>query len=179
MASFRDKLKINGSQFETPLTIRHVESHLFFGPLSRHFTIAYLALLCGVLKLANDSLITRVPVSQRIGGAIDDFVIWVCLMPFVLSRFTRRQQSIIAWGATKFALGFGAFIMMTVGTGTSYQSGRPTDAVVFFFLGLIWLPSLEFVPRFTPHQKYITLARFVLSVPLVILGVHGGNWHWS
>ncbi len=50
MASFLDKLKINGSKFETPLTIRHVESHLIFGPLSRYFAVAYLALIFGLLK---------------------------------------------------------------------------------------------------------------------------------
>ena len=30
VTSFLDKLKIDGSKFETPLTIRHVESHLIF-----------------------------------------------------------------------------------------------------------------------------------------------------
>jgi hypothetical protein len=54
VTSFLDKLKIDGSNFETPLTIRHVESHLIFGPLSRHFPVAYVAALCGVLKLASD-----------------------------------------------------------------------------------------------------------------------------
>lgn len=179
MVSFLDKLKINGSKFETPFTIRHVESHLIFGPLSRHFPVAYLALAAGVLKLLDDFRNSQVPAGQRIGGAIEDLIVWAGLMPLILSRMTRRQQAIIAWGATKFALGFAAFIMMTVGTGSSYQSGQPRDALVFFFLGLIWLPSLEFIPRLTPHQKYITLARIVLSIPLVIIGIRGGNWHWS
>jgi hypothetical protein len=179
MASFLDKLKIDGSKFETPFTIRHVESHLIFGPLSRHFPVAYLAVVGGVLKVLGDVSKRYAPSAQRLGEAIEDIIVWVVLTPFILFRMTRRQQAIIAWGATKFGVGFAAFIMMTVGTGTSYQSDQPRDALVFFFLGLIWLPSLEFIPQLTPHQKYITLARLVLSVPLVTIGVQGGNWHWS
>lgn len=178
VASLLDKWRINLSKFETPFTIRHVETHLIFGPLSRHFPVAYLAALFGVVKVAND-LFNTAPIAQRVGGAIEDFVLWVCLLPLIMSRMTRRQQAIIAWGVTKFTLGFVAFIIMTVGTGMSYQQGKPRDALVFFFLGLIWLPSLEFIPRLTPHQKYITLARLVLSVSLVTIGIRGGNWHWS
>jgi len=99
--------------------------------------------VCGVLKLAVDFLNTAAPIGQRVDGGIEDLIIWVGLLPLILSRMTRRQRAILAWGATKFGLGFAAFIMMTVGTGTSYQSGQPRDALLFFLLGLIWLPSLE------------------------------------
>jgi hypothetical protein len=179
VASFFDKWKVDGTKFETPFTIRHVETHLVFGLLARHFSVAYLAALLGVLKLAWDLFGTAAPVAQRVGEAINDLLLWVGLLPLLLSRMTRRQQAIIAWGATKFGLGFAAFIMMTVGTGTSYQHGQSRDALVFFCLGLIWLPSVEFIPRLTPHQKYISLARLVLSIPLVVIGIQRGNWHWS
>ena len=76
-----------------------------------------------MLKLAVDFLNTAAPIGQRVDGGIEDLIIWVGLLPLILSRMTRRQQAILAWGATKFGLGFAAFIMMTVGTGTSYQSG--------------------------------------------------------
>jgi hypothetical protein len=177
--AFLDKLKVNGTKFETPFTIRHVESHLIFGPLSRHFSITYVALAFGILKLADDFRNTAVPTGQRIGGVIDDLIVWVGLMPLLLSRMTRRQQAILVWGATKFSLGLAAFMMMTVGAGSAYRDGNTRDALVFLFLGLIWLPSLEFIPRLTPHQKYITLGRLVLSIPLVIIGIRGGNWHWN
>jgi hypothetical protein len=177
MASFLDKLKIDGSKFETPFTVRHVESHLVFGPLSRHFPVAYLVAVGGILKGINDFTNRHAPLGQRVGGALEDLLVWAGVIPLLLLRLTRRQQAILLWGTTKFALGFAAFIMMTVGTGTNYQSGHPRDALVFFFLGLIWLPSLEFIPRLTPHQKYITLARLALSIPLVIIGIRGGNWH--
>ena len=67
MASFLDKLKIDGSKFEAPLTIRQIESHLIFGPLSRHFPVAYVVAVCGVLKLAVDFLNTAAPIGQRVG----------------------------------------------------------------------------------------------------------------
>ncbi len=37
-------LKFNFGRFETPLTIKQVETHLIFGPLSRRFSIAWLVL---------------------------------------------------------------------------------------------------------------------------------------
>jgi hypothetical protein len=179
MASFLDKFKINGSKFETPLTIRQVESHLVFGPLSRHFPVAYLMLVTGVLKFFDDFRNTRVPAGQRIGGAIEDLFVWVGLMPLLLSRMTRRQQAILAWGATKFTLAIAAFIMVAVGAGSAFHEGDTRGGMVFLFLGLLWFPSVEFVPSITPQQKFITLARLVLSIPLVIIGIRGGNWQWS
>jgi hypothetical protein len=54
VASFLAKFKSNGSKVETPFTIRHGESHLVFGPLSRHLSVAYLMAGAGVLKLVAD-----------------------------------------------------------------------------------------------------------------------------
>ena len=179
MASFLDKFKINGSKLETPLTVRQVESHLVFGPLSRHFSVAYLAALCGALQLVHDFLNHAVPPGQRIGSMLDDLLIWVVVMPFILSRMTRRQQAILAWGATKFTLALTTFIMVTVGGGKAFSEGDTRDGVVFLLLGLLWFPSIEFIPTVTPHQKYVTLVRLILSIPLVIIGIRGGNWHWS
>lgn len=178
MASFLNKLKINGSKFETPFTVRHVETHLVFGPLSRHLPVAYPAVLCGLLKLASDFPNTAAPIGQRVGGSIEDLVVWVGLLPLILSRMTRRQQAILAWGATKFALGFAAFLLATGGSLASFQRHQ-SDAWPNLFLGLIWLPSIEFLPSVTPHQKYVTIARLLLTIPCVYFGVRSGNWHWS
>jgi hypothetical protein len=43
---------------------------------------------------------------------------------------------------------------------------------------LIWIPGLEFVPKITPQQRYLTLARIALSLPCIYFGVESGNWHW-
>jgi len=96
---------------------------------------------------------------------------------FILVQMTKRQQAIVAMFAFKFALGFAAFMMLTVGAGMSFQRGY-TDAWPNFFLGLIWIPGIEFVPRITPHQKYVTLLRILLTIPCAYFGVISGHWHW-
>ena len=40
----RPALKFNFGKFETPLTIKQVETHLIFGPLARHVSFAWLVL---------------------------------------------------------------------------------------------------------------------------------------
>jgi len=54
VASFLAKFKGNGSKVDTPFTIGHVESHLVFGLLSCHLSVAYLMAGAGVLKLVAD-----------------------------------------------------------------------------------------------------------------------------
>jgi hypothetical protein len=71
--------------------------------------------------------------------------------------------------------GIAAFILMTAGSGSSLES-NPLRALLFFLLGVIWLPGLEFIPRLTPHQKYITLARFGLSLLCIYFGIQRGAW---
>lgn len=44
----------------------------------------------------------------------------------------------------------------------------PTDLRPIIFLIFIWFPALDFIPRVTPHQRYLTLARLALSISLVI-----------
>jgi hypothetical protein len=87
------------------------------------------------------------------------------------------QQAIIGWIAVKFALGFAAIIMMTVGSMTSLAKNQ-TDALPNFLLGFIWVPWLEFIPKITPHQKHVTIGRIVLSIPVVYMGIQSGFWHW-
>jgi hypothetical protein len=100
---------------------------------------------------------------------------WVFL-PLLLSKMSLRQQAILGWGAVKGALGFGAFMMATVGTGVAFQRGQ-SDAWPLLCLGIIWIPWIEFLPRVAPHQKYVTIARLLLSIPCIILGVRSGYWH--
>jgi hypothetical protein len=62
-----DSIKINGAKLETPFTIRQVESHLIFGPISRHIPAAYIALGGGVISLIAGFLATGIPIGQYIG----------------------------------------------------------------------------------------------------------------
>jgi hypothetical protein len=68
-------------------------------------------------------------------------------------------------------------MLATVGAGVSFSRGQ-ADAWPNLFLGIIWIPSIEFIPRVTPHQKYVSFARVFLSIPFIYFGVKSGNWHW-
>jgi hypothetical protein len=174
MPNLLDSIKVNGAKLETPFTIRQVESHLIFGPMSRHVPFAYVALVCAVLSLVAGFFATGLPLGQYIGSILDKLIFLT--VPLLLLRMTYRQQAIVGWIAVKFALGIAAFLMATVGAGVSFQRGQ-TDALPNLFLGLIWIPWVEFIPRVTPHQRYVTLTRIALSIPCIYYGVKSGSWH--
>jgi len=175
MANSADKIKINGAKLETPFAIRQVESHLIFGPFSRHFPLAYLAFAIAILSLIAGFFATGKAIGQYIGSILDKLIF--LFVPLLLVRMTYRQQAIVGWIAVKFTLGIVAFMMVTIGATVSFQRGQ-TDAWPNLFLGLIWIPGIEFIPKITPHQRYVTLARIILSIPCIYFGVKSGNWHW-
>jgi hypothetical protein len=76
---------------------------------------------------------------------------------------------------TKIMMGFGA-ILMTFLAGPIHWLTKQPDALPVWGLGLVWFPGLEYIPRLTEHQKFITLARIILSLPLIWLGVTTGGW---
>lgn len=55
---------------------------------------------------------------------------------------------------------------------------KAPDALADLLLGLIWLPGLEFIPKLTPNQKYISVCRLLFTIPAIYLGVNSGNWGW-
>ena len=175
MANPLDTIKVNGAKFETPLMVRQVESHLIFGPLSRHVPLAYLALGFAVLSLIAGFFATGKPMGQYVGSILDKLIFLA--VPLLLLRITYRQQAIVGWIAVKLTMGIVAFMFATIGAGVSFQRGQ-ADAWPNLFLGLIWIPGVEFIPRVTPHQRYVTLARIALSVPCIYYGIKSGNWHW-
>lgn len=175
MANPLDSIKVNGAKLETPLLVRHLESHLIFGPLSRHFPLAYFALGIAILSFVAGFFAAGKPMGQYIGSNLDKLIFLIVAL--LLLRMTYRQQAIVGWLAVKISLGLAAFMMATIGSGVSFQRGQ-ADAWPNLFLGLIWIPGVEFIPKVTPHQRYVTLARVILSVPCIYYGVKSGNWHW-
>ncbi len=174
MSDFIANLRRGGAKIETPFLIRHVESHLIFGPFSRHFAFGYVVLIGAILSYFAAFFAVHVPLGQYIGNLIDKLIFLA--IPLLFITWTRRQQAIVGWIAVKGALGMAAFLMATVGAGVSFQHGY-SDAWANLFLGLIWIPGIEFVPKVTPHQRFVTLARIVLSIPCVYFGIKSGNWH--
>ena len=170
-----DKIKINASLFETPFTIRQVETHLIFGPIARYVPFAYVLFGGGIVSLVAGLIATQKPIGQYIGSIFDKLI--YLIVPFLLLRMTKRQQAILGWYGFKFGMGVAAFMMATVGAGVSYKNGDP-DVWELLVLGVIWIPSIEFIPKVTPYQRYVSLARIALSIPCVYYGIKTGHWHW-
>lgn len=175
MSQFIENIRKGGAKLETPFLIRHVESHLVFGPFSRYFDFAWIALIGAILSLIAGFFAVHMPIGQYIGSLVDKLIFLG--VPLLMLTWTRRQQAIVGWFAVKFAFGIAAFMLATIGAAVSFQHGQ-ADAWPNLFLGLIWIPGIEFIPKVTLHQRYVTLARIVLSVPCIYFGVKSGNWHW-
>jgi hypothetical protein len=93
----------------------------------------------------------------------------------VRKKKSPKDQVYLTFVTTKIMMGFGA-ILMTFLAGPIHWLTKQPDALPVWGLGLVWFPGLEYIPRLTEHQKFITLARIILSLPLIWLGVTTGGW---
>jgi hypothetical protein len=177
MRKSSERMKALIAPLETPGMIKQVETHLIFGPLSRHVPIAYLIVAGGIVHLIWLVLHrSPVPTGQHIGDIVNAVVFEIVLVPYVFSQVTRRQQALIAWLGVKVGFGFAAFMILMIGGFGGLAQGH-RDALPALILGLIWIPGVEFIPKIVPHQKYVTIARLLLSIPFIYLGVRSGEWH--
>jgi len=160
---------------ETPWLKRQVETHLVFGPISRHISFAWLVFCSPIVAALYFLLSAENPVNLNMDQIFE--ILFILIVPILLFRFSRFQQAVIGWIVIKFSLGLIAFLFMTVASLMSLMKGQ-SDALPNFFLGFIWLPVFEFIPSVTQKQKYLTLARIILTIPLVYLGLQSGHWHW-
>jgi len=160
---------------ETPWLRRQVETHLVFGPISRHISFAWLVLCSPIAAALYFFLSADKPVNLNMGQIFE--ILFILTVPILLFRFTRFQQAVIGWIVIKVSLGLIAFLFMTVASLISLMKGR-SDAFPNFLFGFIWLPAFEFIPSVTQRQKYLTIARIILTIPVVYLGLQSGHWHW-
>ena len=93
-----------------------------------------------------------------------------------LSLYTDDEQLFFVFLVTKIFLGGLAILFVFVSPFLFLM--KAPDATADLLLGLIWLPGLEFIPRVTPKQKYITVCRLLLTIPAVYMGINSGNWSW-
>ncbi|MEP6955287.1 MAG: hypothetical protein ABI883_00555 [Chthoniobacterales bacterium] len=147
-----------GFNFETRWTIRQTESHLVFGPLSRHLPFAYV-----YGALAGSVLIYLAATHSK--DLLHTFLALIPI-PFLL-RLTRRQQAIFGWVVTKWFFSTLAVMFAIMGIPLAASLHQP-EGWPLFILGLLWFPVLSAFPSFTERQSYLTLARALLSIPVVI-----------
>lgn len=175
MAGFIDEFRKAGARFEKPFLVTQVETHLIFGPISRYVSFGYVAIFAGIVAVAAGFFAQHKPAIEYVGDTFDALLFLT--VPILVLLWTRRQQAILGWIAAKAAVGVAAFMMATIGAGMSFMRGD-ADAWAFAFLGLIWIPGVEFIPKVTPNQRYVTITRIVLSIPCVYFGIKSGNWTW-
>ena len=152
------------------------KNHLVFSYFYRSISLAYTygAILIVILiygAFTTDANLFTYTIDNT------DTILILALCVFVFSKLTCQQQARIGWVFFKLTMLLFATLMATVGFFSSYSNGK-SDAFPNLFTGLVWLPSIELIPRLQPYQKYISVARIVLTIPCVYFGVKSGYWHW-
>ncbi len=162
--------------FESLWLRQQVETHIFFGLVVRKLNLAWVFLAVGILAFLLAVAATKLPLLDNLASHVQILLVAAAAAVSIF-KTPREQQATVGWIAVKGALGVTALLLMTVGAFISHVKGQ-SDELPNVLLGLVWVPWLEFVPTVTPHQKFVTLARVVLTIPLVFWGVQTGYWHW-
>ncbi|MHC1727650.1 MAG: hypothetical protein AB9866_16880 [Syntrophobacteraceae bacterium] len=161
------------SMLEAPWLKKQIETHLIFGFCSRKVPLAVLFIAVCIAYIlyqvwsSNDSFL-----NQLINNT--EFLFFLIVGTYML-RMPKYQQAAIGWWTVK-----GSLVLMCItgiiGYGlVGFFKGSP-DAMHVTLLALIWFPCLEFIPSLTEKQKYITIVRIVVSIPLLILWHRTGTW---
>jgi len=157
---------------ETPWLHRQVDTHLVFGPLSRNFPAGWLMIAFIAVDVLSKLL------SHDKGKIIDGLLRGLIFVPLFMTilKMPKYHQAAFNWFIMKTSCAFIFFIMLIAGGLVGFFAKKP-DAIHLTLLGLIWLPSLEFLPKLTEKQKYITISRILLTIPVAYLGFQTGCWH--
>ncbi len=162
------------SIMEAPWLKKQVETHLIFGFCTRNVPLGLLfSASCGVY-IVFEVLTSRASFFVQLLNSSEPF--FFLIAGLFLMKMSKYQQAAIGWWVVKGSL----FLVCTtalVGYGlVGFFKGSP-DAVHVTLMGLIWFPSIEFIPHLIEKQKFITLARISVSIPLLILWHQTGTWH--
>jgi len=159
---------------ESPWLRRQVETHLIFGPLSRSLSFGWILLFIFGTYFLTTFLghLSAVDIAEGITR------LFFVLIALFFLKMPRYHQAALGWCIIKSVLALVSFIMLIVGGLIGFLRGQP-DATHLTLLSLIWFPSLEFIPKLVENQKFITMARIVLSIPIAYFGYLTGNWFWG
>jgi hypothetical protein len=186
-----NKIKFNKAAlaiFEAPWLKRQVETHLVFGFCARRFPFAifFLIVYAGsfLYKVIHFGGIG--PWMNQVGyyfhrAPIDGFLsiytnIIMIVISLLLLKLPKYHQAAIGWWITNAFLALICFIMLVVGGLVGFFRGAP-DAVYVTMISVVWFPSIEFIKKLTDKQKFITLGRLLISLPILLLWYRTGTWH--
>lgn len=156
--------------------LRHqVQTHLVFGPLSRRLSFGWVWLAVALLYGLSIFSARSWPVAVE-RAFVTALLVFLCR--FYVQRMPRYRQAALGWWITKAVLALVSFLTLLIGGLVGFFRGQP-DAAHLTLLALIWFPSLEFVPSLINHQRFITIGRILLSVPIAYLGAQAGRWTWT
>jgi hypothetical protein len=80
---------------------------------------------------------------------------------FYFAYVSNFSQSVIFWLSTKLALAFMSFILFLLGF-VNILRGY-SNWLVWMILGVVWLPSFEFFPTISRHQKKLDIFRLLIT----------------
>lgn len=145
---------------------KQVETHLIFGPISKYIKLSWLliTLIIGYFFFAlirtNNSFLHF---------SFSYFKTWwiALFILFTFSPIPKYRQAVLGWFICKGACLIIVLFFVLAGILGSREDSQ--SALLFLIILLvIWLP-FEFIPKITLHQKYITLARIILTYVLFTL----------
>ncbi len=151
---------------------RHVESHLIFGPISQVFPFGWFFIAVFALNFLFSMLSNSN--AEKIIGVVQG-LFFVFVSPILLKMSNYRQDA-VGWCVIKIVGGLVSFIVLIAGGFVGFFRNQP-DAIHLTLLAIIWFPSVEFIPKLIQKQKYISMGRIILTIPVAYLGYQTGNWH--
>jgi hypothetical protein len=156
-----------------PWLRRQVETHLIFGPFSRHFGFCWIVVFLCAANLIRSTLMPLNGV--RVAEIVDQAFILAILL--LLLKMSVYRQAAVAWCVFKFTLAICCFAALIAGGLVGFFRQSP-DAVHMTALSLLWFPVWEFLPRLKEKQKFITAFRILITPVIAYFGYQTGMWHW-
>jgi len=159
---------------EAPWLKRQIETHLFFGFFSRKFSFSMVFVAGCTLYFIYELILAQGPSTVTLIESVQ-FLLFIFVGLYLL-KIPKYHQAAIGWWVVKISLFFVCVAMVIAGGLVGLLKGNP-DYLHQILIGFIWLPSIEFIPRLTEKQKYLTIGRVLISIPLLILWQQTGTWH--
>ena len=159
---------------DTPWLRKNIEGHLIFGPFVNRFPFGWVFLSLFLLYFIWGFAATDRALFLRFVSNLDKLFFIIIAVYFL--KQPKYVQAAIGWCIVKFAGGLIAFVCLIAGGIVGFFREQP-DAIHITLLAIIWLPGIEFIPKFSEIQKFITIGRILASIPIFFLWYQTGTWH--